>query len=337
MNWLPSYSHAYVETAVRDRPFAKEILQKFPKARIVEIHDYKEVFNRRAQDFEQQKKSPKLLLAAKKDQFVYDARRFVQDADNTNFVYNALSLNCAYDCSYCYRQGMYNSANQVCFVNLDDYFAATEHAIQRRSFQACPLYLCISYDTDLLAFEAVAPYCRRWIEFCRGREGELEIEIRTKSANFSQLADLEPQANVILAWSLSPESVCQLYERKTPALRSRLKSMAHAVRNGWRVRMCIDPILAIQDWRAQYAGLVEAVAEQVGLSNLLDVHLGVFRMNTDYFGNIRKRRSPVDLYYRNWKRELGTVTHPEVEREELTCFVKAQLSGRMDPGRISAW
>jgi len=332
-----SYSHIYVEEGVRNLPFAGKILQKFPKAQVVNVRDYKEVFNRGAQSFEQQKRSPKLLLAAKKEQFIYDGSRFVQEADNPNFVYNALSLNCAYDCAYCYLQGMYASANQVCFVNLDDFFSATGRAIQNRPDPEQPLYLCISYDTDLLAFESVAPYCREWIGYCQGREGKLEVEIRTKSANFPQLADLEPRANVILAWSLSPDTVCQRYEHKTPPLRARLKSMAQAVRKGWRVRLCIDPILAVEDWQDAYAGLVASVREHIELERLHDVHLGVFRMNADHFGNIRKRRSPVDLYYRQWERGDGTVMHPKAEREQLTGYVAGQFSGHVDLGRVRIW
>ena len=92
MNLASSYSHIYIEEGVRNLPFSVEILQKFPKAQIVSVQDYKQVFNRGSQSFEQQKRSPKLLLAAKKEQFIYDGSRFVQDADNPNFFYNALSL-----------------------------------------------------------------------------------------------------------------------------------------------------------------------------------------------------------------------------------------------------
>lgn len=337
MNLASSYSHIYIEEGVRNLPFSVEILQKFPKAQIVSVQDYKQVFNRGSQSFEQQKRSPKLLLAAKKEQFIYDGSRFVQDADNPNFFYNALSLNCAYDCAYCYLQGMYSSANQVCFVNLDDYFDATNLAIRKRPSKDYPLYLCISYDTDLLAFESVAPYCREWIRFCASKEGELDVEIRTKSANFAQLSKLKPQANVILAWSLSPDSICGTYEHKTPPLRSRIKSLTEAVKKGWRVRICIDPILPISGWKEAYSGLVEEVLQSVDASELLDVHLGVFRMNSDFFANIRKRRAPVDLFYRKWERKDGAITHSDVEREELSQYVAALFLGHVDTDRIRIW
>jgi len=337
MSLEPSYSHIYVETGAEDYPFARSLLEKFPRARIINVRDYKEVFNRPDQDFGLQKQSPKLILAVKKDQFLYDGSRFVQDSNNQNFFYNALSLNCPYDCAYCYLQGMYNSANQVCFVNLEDFFSAAEQAIQNRRDPSHPLYLCISYDTDLLGFESIAPYCREWIEFCRGRASELLIEIRTKSANFSALADLPAEPNVILAWSLSPEEVCQRYERKTPSLKSRLKAMAQAAQAGWQVRLCIDPILPIENWEACYRELVDNIFMEIKTEALLDAHLGVFRMSTDFFSNARKRRPTEAMFYRPWKREKGTITHPANEREALTDYVRTLLAKRLPPEKIRIW
>ena len=70
-------------------------------------------------------------------------------------------MNCVFDCEYCYLKGMYPSANLVVFVNLED--------ILRKWKETCraPVYLCVSYDTDLLALEHLTGYAARWIEFVR--------------------------------------------------------------------------------------------------------------------------------------------------------------------------
>src|SRR5690606_27139140 len=107
-------------------------------------------------------------------------------------------LNCIYDCHYCYLQGLYPSANIVIFVNIEDFFGAVD-----RQLEGGTLYLCPSYDTDLLALEGIVPYASRWIEFAGTRQG-LRMELRTKSANYGAIAHLKPVEQVILAWSLSP-------------------------------------------------------------------------------------------------------------------------------------
>ena len=94
-------------------------------------------------------------------------------------------------------KGMYSSANQVCFVNLDDYFDATNLAI-RSVHQKTTHYTFAFMTLTCWHLSRLAPYCREWIRFCAS-EGELDVEIRTKSANFAQLSKLKPVANVILA------------------------------------------------------------------------------------------------------------------------------------------
>ena len=67
---------------------------------------------------------------------------------------------CIYDCEYCYLKGMYPSANIVIFVNIEDIFEELHRMLSEH-----PVYLCVSYDTDLLAFEAMTGYVREWEHF----------------------------------------------------------------------------------------------------------------------------------------------------------------------------
>ena len=40
----PSFSHIYVEKEVRSHPRARRILERFSRARVIEIDHYKDVF-----------------------------------------------------------------------------------------------------------------------------------------------------------------------------------------------------------------------------------------------------------------------------------------------------
>ena len=64
-----------------------------------------------------------------------------------------------------------------------------------------PVYLCVSYDTDLLAFEAMTGYVREWgyfvLEENKRSTYPLKIEIRTKSANVKLFDNLIPDKNII--------------------------------------------------------------------------------------------------------------------------------------------
>ena len=95
-------------------------------------------------------------------------------------------MNCVYDCEYCYLKGMYPSGNLVVFVNLEDFFDKTQELLKEH-----PVYLCVSYDTDLLAFESVLGYAGEWASFLK-QNPNLQIEIRTKSAGFLNIRQFRP-------------------------------------------------------------------------------------------------------------------------------------------------
>ena len=334
--WQNNFSHIYVEKSARDHGLTEKILARFPKATQIEIDHYKDVFARPGQDFPLQKKSMKLILAVENGKLLYPGSENAQDFGYPNFYYNTLILNCLYNCAYCYLQGMYPSANLVVFVNLKDFFQAVRHAIENRPEPATPLYLPISYDTDLLAFESIVPFCREWIEFSRN-EADLLIEIRTKSANFGSLKGIQPHSRAVLAWTLSPEIVAKKYENGTPPTHRRLTAAKRALDAGWPVRLCFDPVLRFPGWQDAYKKLIEETFATLPAEKVRDVSLGVFRMNADYFKKIKKMRTDTDILHQPYQKIGKIVTCRERDRRELTETLRGMLENYLKPDKIEVW
>jgi spore photoproduct lyase len=319
---LPNYSHIYLEEKAKSSHITNIILSKLPKSKVILIKDYKEIFNRSGQDFQIQKQSPKLILANKKDHFLYKGSDLAPDFGEDHFYYNSLVLNCPYNCDYCYLQGMYSSGNIVIFVNIDDFFQATEEKLQDLG----RLYLCLSYDTDLLGMESWIGYSKLWIEFARSRPN-LILELRTKSANAKALEGCKPIENLILAWTLSPEVVVTKFEKKTASLSARIRAMTAALDIGWKVRICIDPILDFPGWQDAYIQLVDTLQESKLLDRVEQISLGTFRMNKDYFARIRKnRKSDSSLFLNEFVTEQGAVFYPLATRERLIDHLQENLA-----------
>ncbi|MCB0329829.1 MAG: hypothetical protein KDD70_09200, partial [Bdellovibrionales bacterium] len=140
------FSHIYIEEDVREVERTQQILERFPKAILVPIDHYKEVFNRNNQNFRFQKNSPQLILAKRRGEFFYPGSTIAPDFGASRFYYNTVVLNCLYDCEYCYLQGMFPSAHLVAFVNNEDFIEAIRAELRGKQ----SIYLCLSYDTDLL-------------------------------------------------------------------------------------------------------------------------------------------------------------------------------------------
>lgn len=118
----------------------------------------------------------KLILAHNSGRKLYEGPDVCHDFGNRNFYYTSSVLNCVYNCEYCFLQGMFPSGHLVMFVNLEDYFAEVENQLSKH-----PLYLSVSYETDLLAMENIAPFASEWLRFASAHP-DLAVELRTKSA-----------------------------------------------------------------------------------------------------------------------------------------------------------
>ena len=70
-----SFSHIYIEKEAAKYPLRKKIVEKFSNSNIVEIETYKEIFSKGNQNFIMQKKSPKLILAVKKENYLYEGAK----------------------------------------------------------------------------------------------------------------------------------------------------------------------------------------------------------------------------------------------------------------------
>lgn len=323
-----SFSHIYVEDKAFKNENTRFILSNFKNSNIIRINHYKDVFCRKNQDFAVQKESPKLILAVNEGNLIYKGADVCEDFGNEYFYYTSSIINCLYDCEYCYLQGMYSSANVVIFVNLEDTFKKVEELLKKHS-----VYLCISYDTDILAFEKITMFTRKWIEFASVHEN-LKIEIRTKSTNFKSVEDLKPCDNVIIAWTLSPEEISKKYEKNTPDFRSRLVSVKSALSKGWKVRICFDPLLYIKNWEKYYKDCVEQTFESISPASIEDVSVGVFRISKEYLKNIKKVNTNSVILSYPFKTKDGVCTYSELHRKAMVDFVCKLISKYVEREKI---
>lgn len=335
-SFLPNFSHLYVEENASDYPLTHELLKRYSNSVFVPIKDYKTVFNRGKQNFQLQKRSMKLILAVKKPPFIYHASSVQQNSGFRNHYYITPLINCLYNCDYCFLQGMYPSGNMVLFVNSNDFFSAVGDKIQKRSFSSEPLFLSVSYNTDLIAFENIVPLSRAWIDYCKQTE-DLILEIRTKSALFQPLENITPVQNVLLVWTLSPQKVIDVHENNTPALERRLKAVGKAIARGWNVRLCFDPVIVYENWQRDYVIFLKRVFAALAADNIKDITVGVFRMNKGFFHRIRKQKPLSKIYYSRYEIYGDIATLPSEEQKMVREFMAEVLTTYLPREKILFW
>lgn len=323
----------YAEEEILNRDITKQIIKhyeaedKYNKSttKVEPIKHYKDVFNSKNRDFRADKRSGSLIIAENKDKLLLPGAPFCQSFGNEHFYYTSLVKNCLFDCEYCFLQGLYPCGLPVMFVNPEDYFEELTELLKKED-----VYLCPSYDTDLMAFESILGYVEKWAGFAK-LNPNLKIEIRTKTANpmfFTKLAQtlgLTPQNhlldNVFFAWTISPDEVSKCFEPGLPNACKRIECMQYAASLGFATRACFDPIIFHPDWKASYECLFKSFFEKVDAEkDFRDMSLGVFRISNNLLKRMRDVRPSSLITCFPYVTENGACHYGETSHEMIEHF-----------------
>ena len=337
--FYPPFSHIYIEEALlRDRECLR-VLERFPKAVYIPIRHYKDVFNRKKQNRSLQKKSRKLILARKEGQRIYKGAPVCQDFSEAHFYYSSLLMNCPFHCTYCYLQGMYPSANLVLFLNLNDYFTDCRALLSKKG----SLYLCISYDTDLIAMEEVYPYVERFLSFLE-EEKKLLIEVRTKAGGegfFRRIETLSVPEDVkrrmIFAFTLSPPEIVEEAEQGSVGLMGRIVAVKRAIEEGFRVRLCFDPMIYHADWKNIYRRFLDLVFREIPSEKVYDISVGSFRISESYLKAMERACPDSPHTFFPYENTNGFYHYPKALLEEMEGFLLSRIEEQFPKERIFRW
>ena len=175
-----------------------------------------------------------------------------------------------------------------------------------------------------------------WSEFLR--KNNLKIEIRTKSVG-SAMWELPNLANVIYAFTLSPQRMIDLYESGTPSVKARIACALLGLEQGFAVRLCFDPMLYLPTWREDYDELLsvlDTAFKEHGLSmrQLTDVSVGTFRISQDYMKKLRRVQPAAPAVQFPYVNVGGVYQYPIKLRMEMENYLIAELEKRMDKEKI---
>lgn len=321
------FTHIYVEERAKSYPLTSDILAKLPDANVIAINHYKDVFDRKRQNAALQRQHQALIIAVREGNRIFKGAPVCQSFGQKNFYYASSMMNCPFDCEYCYLKGMYPSGYMVVFVNSEDYRKDVEDKLSEG-----PMYVCASYDTDLIAMNGLTGYADFWKEMTLARD-DLLVELRTKAA--PSIDSGIP--NLIYAFTLSPEEVVTRYERNTAPVASRIRAAAKALENGARVRLCFDPVIKIPDWKQAYAGLIGQTAELIDFAKLTDVSVGTFRISADYLTKMRKAYPASEVAWYPYVIRDGVAQYEPDADKEMQAYVCELLSKHIGREKIFTW
>lgn len=330
-NLRHKFSHIYVEEEILSFPETEEILSHFSDAIVIPVRRYTDVFERTRQSLPFQQVAQNLILAGKHDQRIYQGSPVCQNFDERYFYYCAPVMNCLFDCEYCWLKGMYASANLVVFLNQEDFIHDTEKLLKEH-----PVYLCVSYETDLPGLESLLHLCRWWGKETVKHE-DLTIELRTKASYQKSWEEIPVNDRIIFAFTLSPDEVIQNCEHGTASLDQRIQTIRKCLSEGRQVRLCFDPMIPVKNRKEAYCNMIEKIVDQIDLKQIRDVSIGTFRISKQYLKKMRKAYPDSAVIQYPYVCDHGFYHLPDDLQKEMEEGMIALLSEYMDRKKIFVW
>lgn len=289
------FKRIFVEKEVLNFPQTQKILQKLKNPAIEIISKYTDYFEKVQKPYLHKRDSLYLYIAKKRGELVKLAPdRYGTPQEKHYYYYN--SLNCIYECEYCYLQGYFFSPDIVLFMNYEDILHAIEEIARNEKGK---VWFHGGEFSDSLALSHLTEEFSLFFPFF-GQNPQLQWELRTKSANIRPLLKEKPIPNLHVTFSLAPKELSSLYEHKTAPVGLRLRSAKKLALRGFFVGFHLDPIIWHQNFLADYELLIKNLRREIPIEQISYISLGTLRFPKEVFLALRKNYPKSPLLYQNF-------------------------------------
>lgn len=274
----------YVDASVRDLPVTKRILAKYPTLPIIEVADKREI--KYPQEHTNAKKQ--LYLAEFKGEAIKSCQGM---GDYVCCQYYTISLvsDCHLECTYCILQDyLKNNPVITMYTNTDVIFSQITEKVRKNSEHK--IRVGTGELSDSLALDHITEFSRDVVEFTKENPNVI-FELKTKTANVGNLLNLDHNGNVVIAWSVNPETYIAKEEHKCDTLTDRLKAARACADKGYPVAFHFDPLLMFEDWQARYTEVIDEIAKNFKEKEIAWISLGSLRF-TPGLKKISQERFP---------------------------------------------
>lgn len=190
------------------------------------------------------------------------------------FVLN-LGSQCHFNCSYCYLQSFLNFPYLSVYSNIEDALDELKNLSRsKHSFR-----LGTGEVIDSLGLDPITQYSSKIINLIKDYKN-ITLELKTKSNFVDHLLDLNSD-NTVISWSINPNFIIQNEEHHTASLYDRLEAAKKSLSAGYKIGFHIDPVIWHDDWKKNYASLVEDITRLFKPSDVPYISLGALRFQPE--------------------------------------------------------
>ena len=290
----------YYESRIKDSPITKQIFDKYKNSEKIEIQHYKNLFDAKIWNY----KTAPLIILAKQEHIA-----ILPTPPNYWFPWKSFffkpSLNCFFNCKYCYLQWTFRNRFPVFFLNYEDMQKKIKNQIkkERQNWFEGQITFYASNYTDLLATEDISHFHESFLPFCETLPDNVLIETRTKSANITPLLNYakdwkSPTQKMEIAFSLSPRIIAEKYELWTATLDEKISSINQLIDKRFRIWLRFLPLLPVKNYQTIYEEFLDEVISKIDINKIDSIAIAPLIFNQwDYNILIKKYINDSDFSF----------------------------------------
>jgi len=168
------------------------------------------------------------------------------------------AFGCPYDCAYCYLQGTGRGNKKPRYRNDKKVITAINRAFNHGYFKHHPSILNSGELSDSLMNPT---YMKRYVDFFETQDKH-KLLLLTKSNRVKWLVE-NPRKQTIASFSMNATEVWKRWEKRTPSPQQRIEAAKQLLETGYEVRIRIDPIFPIENWKEHYQDLVYSILSEL--------------------------------------------------------------------------
>jgi len=261
----------FIEKEIKNSFLLRNFREKFTSVNIEEIDTYSEYVQNNKFNIAQLKK-PLVFIIKEKWDFLKRCPCTKLHLPCGYWILN-LGFGCPFDCSYCFLQQYTNFPGIILPANIEKFFEKFDRFSKKIKR---PIRIGTGEFCDSLALDPITEYSKLLIPYFSKKN--VLFELKTKSTNINNILSINPSKNIIISWSLNPQSIIKTEEKGTPSLKERLLAAKKIQKAGFSLAFHFDPIIYTKDWKKYYKKVIDTLYTCINPS-FAWISLGTLRGN----------------------------------------------------------
>jgi len=166
---------------------------------------------------------------------------------------------CPFNCAWCYLKGTFRFQPTKTRPVFKDATKVKSHTMKFLETVETPEILNTGEIADSLMGEDLDKPFSKFIIQLFEDQNRHKVLFVTKSDNIKHLLEINPHNQAIMSFSLNADEAAKKWENGAPSVDRRIEAGRRLSEAGYEVRIRIDPMVPIPDWKEQYASLIDQI------------------------------------------------------------------------------